>query len=98
MDPRACSPEKEQRPATAAVELLRWTLPANPVAAQDVLALEEPLEIRVQGRCVAVAMRTPGDDAELAAGFLLTEGIIRRREDVVEIAHCQQGDAALQQN
>ena len=56
---------------------------------KDSLAAEEPLEIRVQGRSVAVTMRTPGHDRELAAGFLLTEGIIRERRDVIEIMHCR---------
>lgn len=56
---------------------------------KDSVAVEEPLEIRVAGRSVAVTMRTPGHDRELAAGFLLTEGIIRERRDVVEILHCR---------
>ena len=56
---------------------------------KDSLAAEEPLEIRVQGRSVAVTMRTPGHDRELAAGFLLTEGIIHERKDVIEIMHCR---------
>jgi FdhD protein len=60
---------------------------------EDSVAVEEPLEIRVQGRSVAVTMRTPGHDRELAAGFLLTEGIIRNRRDVLEIMHCRAATA-----
>ena len=43
---------------------------------QDLLAVEEPLEIRLGGRTVSITMRTPGQDPELAAGFLFTEGIL----------------------
>ena len=52
---------------------------------QDSLAAEEPLEIRVDGRALTVTMRTPGNDLELAAGFLLTEGIIESRDQLAEI-------------
>jgi FdhD protein len=54
----------------------------------DELAQEEPLEIRVRGRAISVTMRTPGHDEELAGGFLLTEGIVRRREDILKVEHC----------
>ncbi|MCA1658220.1 MAG: formate dehydrogenase accessory sulfurtransferase FdhD [Verrucomicrobiaceae bacterium] len=54
----------------------------------DEVAIEEPLEIRIGPDPLAVTMRTPGNDEELAAGFLLTEGIIRKRTDLKEIAHC----------
>src|SRR6476620_10943407 len=58
--------------ATAGVDVLR--LPAG-AAERDSVAVEEPLEIRVNGEPVAVTMRTPGDDEELALGFCLTEGL-----------------------
>ncbi len=48
-------------------------------AAQDLLAVEEPLEILLNGRTVAITMRTPGSDEELAVGFLSGEGILRHR-------------------
>jgi FdhD protein len=52
---------------------------------QDSLAAEEPLEIRVDGTPLTVTMRTPGNDLELAAGFLLTEGIIESPDQLAEI-------------
>jgi FdhD protein len=63
---------------------------------QDVLAMEEPLEIRlglredglVTHRAISITMRTPGADLELAAGFLFTEGILDRPEQITKIRHC----------
>jgi FdhD protein len=66
-------PASEAPPySTAPVEVLR--LPARDVR-RDLLAVEEPLEIRIGGRPVAVTMRTPGHDEELALGFCLSEGL-----------------------
>jgi FdhD protein len=52
---------------------------------EDCLAAEEPLEMRAGRHSLGVTLRTPGDDEELVAGFLLTEGIISRREDLVAL-------------
>jgi FdhD protein len=54
----------------------------------DHLVVEEPLEIRVAGEVLAVTLRTPGYDREVALGFLLAEGLIRSRNDVGSVAHC----------
>lgn len=59
----------------------------------DILVVEEPLEVRVEERSIAVTMRTPGSDIELAAGFLLGEGVIDGPDDLVSLAHLP-GDAA----
>jgi FdhD protein len=56
--------------------------------AEDTVAVEEPLEIRVAGDTVAITMRTPGHDRELALGFLFSEGILRSIDDVSSVAHC----------
>ena len=63
-------------------QVLRWQRGFKPVRQPDVLAVEEPLEIQVDTRPVSVTMRTPGHDDELAAGFLLGEGLIRGRQDL----------------
>ncbi|QQS34477.1 MAG: formate dehydrogenase accessory sulfurtransferase FdhD [Acidobacteriota bacterium] len=60
---------------------------------RDQLAVEEPLEIRLgfrdgKHRAISITMRTPGDDAELAAGFLFTEGIIKTPKQIKQIRHC----------
>lgn len=58
----------------------------------DTLVVEEPLEIRINGEQFSVTMRTPGSDFELAQGFLLTEGIVRHREDISTIRYCDGTD------
>lgn len=57
------------------------------VRRHDELAVEEPLEIRIAGRGLAVTMRTPGHDAELVAGFLYAERVIERADDLDVVAH-----------
>ena len=60
----------------------------------ETLVVEEPLEIRVNGSPVTVTMRTPGSDVELAQGFLLTEGVIARRDDVLTVQYCRGAETA----
>ncbi|CAN5657201.1 formate dehydrogenase accessory sulfurtransferase FdhD [soil metagenome] len=55
----------------------------------DVAAVEEPLEIRLHDRPFAVIMRTPGEDRQLAAGFLLAEGVIAHADDLGAVEHCR---------
>jgi len=59
---------------------------------RDVAAAEEPLDVRLHGRSFAVIMRTPGEDRALAAGFLLSERIIRSAADLGAVEHCRHPD------
>jgi FdhD protein len=89
-------------PAEAAarpVRLLRLRAPADGSSwsgdpGEDWVAAEEPLEIRVEGRGVAVVMRTPGHDRELVAGFLVTEGLIRSAADLFDLGTCPESEAS----
>jgi formate dehydrogenase assembly factor FdhD len=56
----------------------------------DSVTIEKPLEIRVGGQTLAVTMRTPGHDFELAAGFLVAEGIVSRSNEILRIEHCRE--------
>ncbi|HEV8002511.1 MAG TPA: formate dehydrogenase accessory sulfurtransferase FdhD [Planctomycetaceae bacterium] len=71
--------------------LVRWN-GSEAHTDSDELVTEEPLEIRVGGRGISVTMRTPGNDAELAAGFLLSEGLVHQRQDIVRIHSCAQAE------
>src|ERR1700732_3440813 len=64
------------------------------VRVEDYLAAEEPLEMRAGRYSLGVTLRTPGDDEELVAGFLFTEGIISRREDLVAVSVPGDSDVA----
>jgi FdhD protein len=59
------------------------------VEANDLVATEEPLEIRVDGRSLAVLMRTPGHDRALAAGFLCSEGMVGSPDAIIDITRCE---------
>ncbi|OHV30196.1 sufurtransferase FdhD [Pseudofrankia sp. EUN1h] len=67
---------------------MKVTLGAEPTVRPDTLVGEEPLEIRVGGRSLAVTMRTPGDDMDLAMGFLLGEGLIAAGSDIASMRYC----------
>jgi FdhD protein len=68
------------------------------IADVDRAATEEPLEIRLHDRPFAVVMRTPGADRELAAGFLLSERVLRSPDELGTIAHCTDSDAEHPEN
>jgi len=78
---------------TCPARITRWEPRTGRVEADDLLAAEEPLEIRVRGRGISVTMRTPGHDDELAAGFLAGEGIVRRPADVLRVTPCARNEA-----
>jgi FdhD protein len=81
------------RLAEVAVARRGWVKPGqDPARTEDVVAVEEPLEIRVGGETVGVLMRTPGDDHRLALGFLFAEGVLASAEDVSAIYHCGRPD------
>jgi FdhD protein len=74
------------------VTVRRMVVKVSPSGQQrrvDALAAEEPLELRVNGRALAVTMRTPGQDVELAHGFLLSEGVLGSLEDVSVARFCE---------
>jgi FdhD protein len=73
---------------TARRRVTRITVGREPVTRDDVLAVEEPLEIRVAGSALSITMRTPGHDFDLAAGFLVSEGVISRGDQLGAIRYC----------
>ena len=69
-------------------QVTRVTVGAGAVRREDVLAVEEPLEIRVGGKALAITMRTPGHDFDLAAGFLVSEGVVSRGDQFAAARYC----------
>lgn len=75
-------------PRSAARIVVRFDGASRPARVEEVfdrVTVEEPLEIRANGEPIAVTMRTPGDDADLAVGFLVTEGVVSGRDDIVDV-------------
>lgn len=87
------------RSSQARVRVARVHVDTGRTHRADTLAVEEPLEIRVNGTRLAVTMRTPVHDFSLAVGFALSEGIIQSSEDVTRVRYCQkdQGPKGLHQ-
>src|SRR5580658_282717 len=81
--------------STARRRILRVPASGSADYRADLLAVEEPLEIRVDGEPLTVTMRTPGDDLDLAAGFLYTEGLITTLDAVHSMKMCDDNVAAV---
>ena len=79
---------KAEQDGIGAGTILRRKSDGDYECVTDDVVIEEPLEIRIGSNPIATTMRTPGNDEELAAGFLLSEAIVRARADLREIAHC----------
>ena len=79
------------------VEVAHWQGNEQQIR-EDNLTVEEPFEVRIGGRSLAVIMRTPGNDYELALGFLLTEGVIRQADDVIQIEDARDIDGLPLEN
>lgn len=73
---------------TARRRVTRIRRDAPPSTRADLLAVEEPLEIRVNGSSLTVTMRTPGNDVDLAIGFLVSEGVITRGDQIDTARYC----------
>jgi FdhD protein len=82
-------PSHAERHGIGAGSILRRKAEGGYEWVTDEVTVEEPLEIRIGQDPIAVTMRTPGNDEELAAGFLLSEGIVHARADLREIAPCE---------
>lgn len=95
-----CSDEDEEQvldaedieaSAISEIEIVRYH-EGEGIPADDVVAREEPLEVRLNGRPLVYLMRLPGDDVLLAAGFCFSEGLISERSQIELLHHCLEGD------
>jgi FdhD protein len=100
--PSSSKPSLTGTPAASRAVIQRFESGQPTTENDDAIAIEEPLEIRlgrfedgkVRHQPVSITMRTPGDDFELAAGFLFTEGILQSNTQIREILHCGKGKGA----
>ena len=76
---------------TARKKVTRVVVGESRIRREDFLAVEEPLEIRVAGKPLSITMRTPGHDFDLAAGFLVSEGVVSRGDQLSAIRYCAGG-------
>jgi FdhD protein len=81
-------PERTARRRVTRIVLPAADRPADQASRADLLATEEPLGVRIDGQAVSLTMRTPGDDIDLAAGFLVSEGYVAAATDIVSIKIC----------
>jgi FdhD protein len=84
-------------PRTARVQALKWSA-GRAAPAEECLAAEEPLEIRLGGRRFTLTMRTPGNDEELVAGFLFAEGFVACAHELGEIRRVRGPDGKPELN
>lgn len=84
-------PEAQQ--ALAPLDIVRYHS-GDSMPVEDVVAREEPLEVRLNGSTLVYLMRLPGDDMLLAAGFCFSEGLISERSQIELMQHCLDGDFA----
>jgi FdhD protein len=102
VSPPGSKPSLTGLPEASETAIQRFESGRPTATAVDAVAVEEPLEIRlgrmedgqVRHQPISITMRTPGDDFELAAGFLFTEGILQSNAQVREIHHCGKGKGA----
>jgi FdhD protein len=73
---------------TRRTRVTRWSADGTSIQREDTLAVEEPLEVRVSGTSFSVTMRSPGDDFDLVAGFLVSEGIIWSADQLTSLRFC----------
>jgi FdhD protein len=84
--------DEKENPGLDRTEIIRYQ-EGDSYPSDDVVAREEPLEVRLNGETLVYLMRLPGDDALLAAGFCFSEGLISSREDIELLHHCKDGES-----